>query len=241
MKKIKSILESKNTIYCGYFVPIIVNSVACFLCRGNSNIPLGATNLMLMFFFTGCYYIFCLFYFRSKLREIWLYCLGIIVPLAIYKLLIQPFIEVENWRTDMTLTSLYNMTFYILFFIKYHHTNKLLTIVGRLILGLLIAISATIIEITIIDWFTIPTKGIEGDFFHPRGTVLQHADYIVFSIYMTIILALFNYVYFSIMVFVRKINRLAVISYITYTIVVLIYCIYVIIISNASIVITNQG
>lgn len=240
MEKIKSILESKNTIYCGYFVPIIVNSVACFLCRGNSNIPLGATNLMLMFFFTGCYYIFCLFYFRSKLREIWLYCLGIIVPLAIYKLLIQPFIEVENWRTDMTLTSLYYMTFYILFFIKYHHTNKLLTIVGRLILGLLIAISATIIEITIIDWFTIPTKGIEGAFFHPQGTILQHADYIVFSIYMTIIIALFNSAYFSIMAFVHKKNRLAIISYITYTMVVLIYCIYVIIKSNAIITVTNQ-
>lgn len=108
-------------------------------------------------------------------------------------------------------------------------------------LGLLVSIIVTIIEIIITEWFIIPTKGIEGDFFHPHGTVLQHADYIVFSIYTTIILASFNMFYFIIIAFINKKSKFAVISYITYTIIVLIYCIYVIIKSNAIITITNQG
>lgn len=108
-------------------------------------------------------------------------------------------------------------------------------------LGLLVSIIATIIEIIITEWFIIPTKGVEGDFFHPHGTVLQHADYIVFSIYTTIILASFNVFYFIIIAFINKKSKFAIISYITYAIIILIFTIYIVTTSNTIITVTNQG
>lgn len=117
-EKLKSIILSKEASYWGFFVPAMVNSIACFLYSMGSNVTLGAINGMLMLYFTGCYYLFCLYYFWNKEKKVITCFLFIIVPIIIYATLIQPFIAIDIRALDLILTSLYYIAFYGLFVIK---------------------------------------------------------------------------------------------------------------------------
>lgn len=127
--RLKTIILSKETSYWGFLVPAMVNSIACFLYSGGSNATLGIINGMLMLFFTGCYYLFCLYYFwdKEKVKGGITYFLFITIPLVIYGILVQPLIVIENSGVDFTLTVLYYMAFYCLFCVRYEPiTSKII-------------------------------------------------------------------------------------------------------------------
>lgn len=120
-EKLKSIIRSKEASYWGFFVPAMVNSIACFLYSMGSNVTLGAINGMLMLYFTGCYYLFCILYFWEEDTKgtQWLFLFFIIVPLVIYRYLIQAPLQTGEIYIDMIVTSLYYLSFFGLFVMKY--------------------------------------------------------------------------------------------------------------------------
>ena len=125
-EKLESIIQSKEISYWGFLVPAMVNSIACFMYSGGSNATLGIINEMLMLFFTGCYYLFCLYYFwdKEKAKGVITYFLFIAIPLVIYWIFIQPIIIIDNRAIDIVFSSLYYMAFYGLFIIKHEPSKK---------------------------------------------------------------------------------------------------------------------
>lgn len=120
-KKVKAIIQSKEASYWGFFVPAMINSIACFLYSGGHNIDLGISNGLLMLYFTGCYYLFCMLYFWEENTKDtqWLFLFFIIVPLVIYRYLIQTPLQLQAIFIDMIQTSLYYLSFFGLFVMKY--------------------------------------------------------------------------------------------------------------------------
>lgn len=120
-KRVKSIILSKEASYWGFFVPAMVNSIASFLYSMGSNVTLDAINGILMLFFTGCYYLFCILYFWEEDTKgtQWLFLFFIIAPLVIYRYLIQTPLQLQTIFIDMIQTSLYYLSFFGLFVMKY--------------------------------------------------------------------------------------------------------------------------
>lgn len=123
--RLKNVITSKEASYWGFFVPAMVNSIACFLYSMGSNVTLGTINGILMLFFTGSYYLFCLWYFWNKERvNVVVYSLFIAIPLIMYGRVIQPCIDVGNEVLDIVLTSLYYIAFYGLFIVRNKPAKK---------------------------------------------------------------------------------------------------------------------
>lgn len=120
-EKLESIILSKEASYWSFLVPAMVNSIACFLYSGGHNIDLGISNGLLMLYFTGCYYLFCMLYFWEEDTKgtQWLFLFFIIIPLVIYRYLIQTPLQPQAIFIDMIQTSLYYLSFFGLFVMKY--------------------------------------------------------------------------------------------------------------------------
>lgn len=120
-EKLESIILSKEASYWGFLVPAMVNSIACFLYSRGHNVDLGMNNGLLMLYFTGAYYLFCVCYFWEKDTKgtQWLLLFFITIPLIVYRYLIQEPLQTREIYIDMIGTSLYYLSFFGLFVMKY--------------------------------------------------------------------------------------------------------------------------
>lgn len=135
----------KNLWICGLAIPLFVNIIAYILCYDMSkhiigeSQPLNDTDTILLLFFTGCFYLFCITYFKSKaLRySIWWIPVFIVIPLVIYVGTIQEFLKLDNLIKNETIdkwsTIYYYLMFYILFIAVYRRTIKITNITSMIL------------------------------------------------------------------------------------------------------------
>lgn len=135
----------ENLWICGLAIPLFVNIIAYILCYDMSkhiireSQPLNDTDTILLLFFTGCFYLFCITYFKNKkLRySIWWIPIFIVIPLVIYVGTIQELLKLDDLIKNVTIdkwsTICYYLMFYILFIALYRKTIKATNITSMIL------------------------------------------------------------------------------------------------------------